>query len=162
MVKGSGATKSLESLFHKTVKKVTEDVESMKFNTAIAALMTLINAIYDEGSLTKDELSVFVRLLSPFAPHVCEEIWEFLGEKGFCSASKWPEWDESKTVDDTVEYAVQVLGKLRAVISVSASADRDTVIAAAKSDEKVASMVSGNTIVKEIFVPGKLVNFVIK
>ena len=162
IVKGSGATKSLESSFHKTVKKVTEDIEAMKFNTAIAALMTLINAIYDEGSLTRDELSVFVRLLSPFAPHVCEEIWEYLGEKGFCSVAKWPEWDESKTVDDTVEYAVQILGKLRSVISVPASADRETVIAAAKADEKVAALVSGKTIVKEIFVPGKLVNFVVK
>ena len=162
IVKGSGATKSLESSFHKTVKKVTEDIEAMKFNTAIAALMTLINAIYDEGSPTRDELSVFVRLLSPFAPHVCEEIWEYLGEKGFCSVAKWPEWDESKTVDDTVEYAVQILGKLRSVISVPASADRETVIAAAKADEKVAALVSGKTIVKEIFVPGKLVNFVVK
>ncbi|MBQ7603482.1 MAG: leucine--tRNA ligase [Clostridia bacterium] len=162
LVKGTGVTDSLESTFHKTVKKVSEDIESMKFNTAIAALMTLINSIYDEGTLTRDELSVFVRLLSPFAPHISEEIWEHIGGKGFCSVAAWPDWDESKTVDESVEYAVQVLGKLRSVITVPASADRDSVIEAAKSDEKVASFISGRTIVKEIVVPGKLVNFVVK
>ncbi len=162
LVKGTGVTESLESAFHKTVKKVSEDIESMKFNTAIAALMTLINSIYDEGKLTRDELSVFVRLLSPFAPHISEEIWEHIGGKGFCSVAAWPDWDESKTVDESVEYAVQVLGKLRSVITVPASADRDSVIEAARSDEKVASFISGRTIVKEIVVPGKLVNFVVK
>ncbi len=162
LVSGKGATPVLESSFHKTVKKVTEDIESMKFNTAIAALMTLINEIYDAGSLTKDELSVFLRLLSPFAPHITEEIWKAIGEKGFCSVAAWPEWDESKTVDETVEYAVQVLGKLRSVVTVPASAGREEILSAARSDEKVSAFIGDRAIVKEIFVPGKLVNFVVR
>ncbi len=162
MVKGKGATPELETLFHKTVKKVSLDIEAMKFNTAIAQLMTLINAIYDHGSLTKDELEVFVRLLCPFAPHVSEEIWESLGNTGFASMAKWPEWDESKTVDASVEYAVQILGKLRGTVTVPADADRDAIIAAAKQAERVAPLLEGKTVVKEIFVPNKLVNFVVK
>ncbi len=162
LVKGEGVTPELETLFHKTVKKVTEDIEAMKFNTAIAQMMILINAIYDHGSLTKDELGIFVRLLSPFAPHIAEEIWEALGNKGFCSVSEWPEYDEAKTVDATVEYAVQVLGKLRGTVTVNANDDKDTVLRKAKEVEKVIPFLEGKTIVKEIFVPNKLVNFVVK
>ena len=162
LVKGEGVTPELETLFHKTIKKVTEDIEAMKFNTAIAQMMILINAIYDHGSLTKDELGIFVRLLSPFAPHICEEIWETLGNKGFCSVAEWPKYDEAKTVDSTVEYAVQVLGKLRGTVVVNANDDKDTVLAKAKAVDKVVSFLEGKTIVKEIFVPNKLVNFVVK
>ncbi len=162
LVKGEGVTPELETLFHKTIKKVTEDIEAMKFNTAIAQMMILINAIYDHGSLTKDELGIFVRLLSPFAPHICEEIWEMLGNKGFCSTAEWPQFDESKTVDSTVEYAVQVLGKLRGTVTVNANDDKETVLAKAKAVDKVVPFLEGKTIVKEIFVPNKLVNFVVK
>ncbi len=162
LVKGEGVTPELETLFHKTIKKVTEDIEAMKFNTAIAQMMILINAIYDHGSLTKDELGIFVRLLSPFAPHICEEIWEALGNKGFCSTSEWPKYDEAKTVDSTVEYAVQVLGKLRGTVIVNANDDKDTVLAKAKAVDKVVPFLEGKTIIKEIFVPNKLVNFVVK
>ncbi len=161
-VKGEGVTPELETLFHKTIKKVTEDIEAMKFNTAIAQMMILINAIYDHGSLTKDELGIFVRLLSPFAPHICEEIWEALGNKGFASVSEWPKYDEAKTVDSTVEYAVQVLGKLRGTVTVNANDDKDTVLAKAKAVDKVVPFLEGKTIIKEIFVPNKLVNFVVK
>ena len=162
LVKGEGVTPELETLFHKTIKKVTEDIEAMKFNTAIAQMMILINAIYDHGSLTKDELGIFVRLLSPFAPHICEEIWEGLGNKGFCSVSEWPKYDEAKTVDSTVEYAVQVLGKLRGTVVVNANDDKDTVLSKAKAVDKVVPFLEGKTIIKEIFVPNKLVNFVVK
>ncbi|MBO5039722.1 MAG: leucine--tRNA ligase [Clostridia bacterium] len=162
LVKGEGVTPELETLFHKTIKKVTEDIEAMKFNTAIAQMMILINAIYDHGSLTKDELGIFVRLLSPFAPHICEEIWEGLGNKGFCSVAEWPKYDESKTVDSTVEYAVQVLGKLRGTVVVNANDDKDTVLSKAKAVDKVIPFLEGKTIIKEIFVPNKLVNFVVK
>ncbi len=162
LVKGEGVTPELETLFHKTIKKVTEDIEAMKFNTAIAQMMILINAIYDHGSLTKDELGIFVRLLSPFAPHICEEIWETLGNSGFCSVAEWPKYDESKTVDSTVEYAVQVLGKLRGTVTVNANDDKDTVLSKAKAVDKVVPFLEGKTIVKEIFVPNKLVNFVVK
>jgi len=162
LVKGEGVTPELETLFHKTIKKVTEDIEAMKFNTAIAQMMILINAIYDHGSLTKDELGIFVRLLSPFAPHICEEIWEGLGNKGFCSVAEWPKYDEAKTVDSTVEYAVQVLGKLRGTVVVNANDDKDTVLSKAKAVDKVVPFLEGKTIIKEIFVPNKLVNFVVK
>ncbi|MBQ7125353.1 MAG: class I tRNA ligase family protein, partial [Clostridia bacterium] len=162
LVRGKGVTPELESSFHKTIKKVSTDIEAMKFNTAIAQMMTLINTIYEVGSLTKDELEIFVKLLSPFAPHICEEIWESLGNDGFVSLAKWPEWDESKTVDATVEYAVQILGKLRGTITVPADAERDAILEIAKKSEKIAPMLEGKTIVKEIFVPKKLVNFVVK
>ncbi len=162
LVSGEGVTPKLEIMFNKTIKKVSLDIEAMKFNTAIAQLMTLINSIYDHGSLTKDELEIFAKLLAPFAPHICEEIWEYLGNDGFISIAKWPEWDENKTVDDTVEYAVQVLGKLRGTVTVPADAEKETVLSIAKTSDKIAPIIEGKNIVKEIFVPNKLVNIVIK
>ena len=162
MAAGSGETPAITKNIHKTLKKVSEDIENMKFNTAIAAMMTLVNDIYECGSLTKDELGVIVRMLCPFAPHICEEIWEMLGNKELCSLAQWPEYDASKTVDDMVELAVQVNGKVRGVISVPAGADKETLLAAAKADEKVASAIEGKTVVKEIVVPGKIVNIVVR
>ncbi|MBE6606859.1 MAG: leucine--tRNA ligase [Ruminococcaceae bacterium] len=162
MVKGSGVTPELETAFNKTIKKVSLDIEDMKFNTAIAAMMTLINDIYAHGSLTSDELNSFVRMLSPFAPHICEEIWESLGGKGLCSLAKWPEWDEAKTVDATIEVPVQISGKMRFTIAIPADADKDAAIAAAKADERMAQYLDGKTIVKEICVPGKIINIVVK
>ena len=162
MIKGEGATPKLESLFHKTLKKVTLDIEDMKFNTAIAAMMTLLNSIYDEGSLTADELKMFTKMLSPFAPHLCEEIWEQLGETELCSLSTWPEYDEAKTVDSTVEIVVQINGKLKSRLNVSADISAENAIAAAKADEKIAAEIAGKSIIKEIYVPKKLVNIVAK
>ena len=159
---GKGYTPSMETAFHQTIKKVSSDYDAMKFNTAIAALMTLINKIYDEGSLTKKELSDFLILLNPVAPHMTEEMWEMNGFDGMLCEQKWVEYDEAKTVESTIEIPVSVCGKLRGVISVPADADKDTVIAAAKADEKVQSFISGKTIVKEIFVPGRMVNIVVK
>ena len=161
-IKGTGFTAGMESKFHKTVKKVTSDIEDMKFNTAIAAMMALLNDIDAAGSITKDELSIFVRLLFPFAPHLCEEIWESIGGNGLCSVASWPTYDESKTVDSTVEIAVQVCGKLRGTVEVSANADNDEMLAAAKAHEKVAAAIEGKQIVKEICVKGKLVNIVVR
>ena len=134
----------------------------MKFNTGIAALMTLINEIYDHGSLTVDELKTFVSLLCPYAPHLCEEIWEQCGGEGMLSTGKWPDYDEAKTVDDTVEIAVQICGKLRSTVTVSREATRDEAINAARADEKIAALLEGKTVVKEIYVPGKIVNIVAK
>ena len=162
MAKGSGVTPKLETPFNKTIKKVSLDIEDMKFNTAIAAMMTLINDIYSHGSLTVDELKTFVRILSPFAPHICEEIWEEFGEKSLCSLAKWPEWDEAKTVDATIEVPVQISGKMRFTISIPADSDKDASIAAAKADERMAQYLDGKTIVKEICVPGKIINIVVK
>lgn len=160
IVSGSGVTAELESAFHKTVKKVSLDIEDMKFNTAIAAMMTLLNDIYNHGSLTSDELNVFIRILCPFAPHLCEELWESIGEKPFASLAPWPEYDEAKTVEDTVEIAVQICGKLRSTITVSKTAETADAIAAAKANPKVAAALEGKTVVKEIYVPGKIVNIV--
>lgn len=160
IVSGSGVTAELESAFHKTVKKVSLDIEDMKFNTAIAAMMTLLNDIYNHGSLTSDELNVFIRILCPFVPHLCEELWESIGEKPFASLAPWPEYDEAKTVEDTVEIAVQICGKLRSTITVSKTAETADAIAAAKADPKVAAALEGKTVVKEIYVPGKIVNIV--
>jgi len=162
MIKGEGATAKLETSFHKTIKKVSSDIEEMKFNTAIASLMSLINEIYDCGSLTKDELGVFARLLYPFAPHLCEEIWETLGNKGFCAVAEWPSYDEAKTVDSTVEIAVQVCGKLKFTKQIPADTSKEDAIALVKADERMTPFLEGKTIVKEISVPGKIVNIVVK
>jgi glycerophosphoryl diester phosphodiesterase len=114
------------------------------------------------GSLTKDELETFISILCPFAPHICEEMWEELGHKNVLSLSEWPAYDEAKTVDATIEIAVQICGKLRSTIRIAADADKDAAIAAAKADEKIVAALDGKTIVKEIYVPGKIINIVVK
>ena len=162
MVKGSGVTPALESSFHKTVKKVTDDYNSLKFNTAIAALMGLLNEICDCGSLTRDELVTYIKLLSPVAPHLCEEINEKLGNSEMLAVSTWPEYDEGKTVDATVEIAVQVNGKLRSTVTLPLDCPRDEALAAAKADARVAASIEGKTVVKEITVPNKIINIVVK
>ena len=162
MVKGSGVTPALESSFHKTVKKVTDDYNSLKFNTAIAALMGLLNEICDCGSLTRDELVTYIKLLSPVAPHLCEEINEKLGNSEMLAVSSWPEYDEGKTVDATVEIAVQVNGKLRSTVTLPLDCPRDEALAAAKADARVAASIEGKTVVKEITVPNKIINIVVK
>lgn len=162
LVQGEGATAKLETSFHKTIKKVSEDIEEMKFNTAIAALMSLINEIYEVGTLTKDELGIFARLLCPYAPHLCEEIWASLGNTEFCALAEWPVYDEAKTVDNTVEMALQVNGKFRGTIAVPVDMPKDELLAVAKADSKMASALEGKTIIKEIVVPNKIVNIVVK
>ncbi len=159
---GEEFSKELEVSFHKTIKKVSEDIENMKFNTAIAALMALLNEIYEVGSITKGELKTFVKLLDPFAPHVCEEIWSVLGEAGLIAVAQWPEFDEAKTVDSTIEVPVQICGKLRATISIPKDSSAEDAIAAAKADLKVQEFLNGKTIIKEIYVPGKIINIVAK
>ena len=141
---------------------MTDDIDLMKFNTAIATLMSLLNEIYEAGKLTKKELSVFIRLLCPFAPHLCEEMWEQLGEKGFISLSEWPKYDEAKTVDKSIEIPIQINGKLRSVITVDAESPKESILETARADERVSSAIDGKTVVKEIYVPGKLVNIVVK
>ena len=162
IVKGEGVTPKLETAFHKTVKKVSLDIEELKFNTAIAAMMTLLNDIAAVGSLTRDELMVFVRLICPFAPHLAEEMWEALGGEGLCSLAAWPEWDENKTVDSTVEVAVQVNGKVRGTIALPLNCPKDEAIAAAKADARIAAAIEGKTVIKEICVPNKIINIVVK
>lgn len=163
LVKDGGIRASLETPFHKTIKKVGEDIENLKFNTAIAALMSLINDIYDSGSITPEELKVFTILLNPFAPHVTEEVWSLnkLGEEMVCQ-QQWPAYDENKCKDETIEIVVQVNGKVRGKLSMPADVAKDAAVAAAKADEKICAAIGGKTILKEIYVPGKLVNLVLK
>ena len=157
-----GIRPSIEAEFHRTIKKVTEDIENLKMNTAIAALMTLMNSIYSTGKITADEYKVFITLLNPFAPHITEEIWEMCGFKGMLNQAKWPEYDESKCVESTVEIVVQINGKIRARLNVAANISSDEAIALAKQQDAVISEISGKNIVKELYVPKKLVNIVVK
>ena len=160
---GDAYSEKLESAFHKTVKKVSEDIETLKYNTAIAALMTLLNNIYGAGEINRAELKTLLILVNPFAPHVTEEMWSTLGYgKMLAKDAVWPAYDPEKCVDSTIEIAVQVNGKLRGKLVVAADISAEDAIAAAKADEKVQSFLTDKNIVKEIYVPGKLVNLVVK
>ena len=144
------AAKDMEVKIHKAIKKVSSDIEAMKFNTAIACLMTLINEIYAVGKISKDDLVIFIKLLCPFAPHLCEEIWETIGGEGLLSLSQWPEYEESKTVEDSIEIGVQVNGKVRGTIVIPNGCAKEEALELAKKDERVASFLEGKTLVKEI------------
>ncbi len=163
LCKEKGIRPDMESAFHKAIKKVSEDTETLKFNTAIAALMTLMNIVAEKGSITKEELAVFTLLLNPFAPHITEEMWEIcaLGS-GMAVEQSWPEYDEAKCKEDTVEIVVQVCGKVRARLNVPAGISKEDALEAAKAEEKIQGEIAGKSIVKEIYVPGKLVNLVVK
>ena len=157
---GDEYSSELSSSMHKTIKKVSEDIEAMKFNTAIAAVMTLLNAVYDKGSINRAELRDLILIVNPFAPHVTEEIWQNMGFGGMLNEAEWPSFDEAKTVDDTVEIVLQIMGKVRSRMTIPVDMPKDEVIAAAKQDEKMAELIAGKEIKKEIYVPGKLVNIV--
>ena len=158
---GDEYSKEHEALMHRTIKKVGEDADNLKANTAIAALMTMLNEFYDKG-VNKAEYKTFLALLNPFAPHITEELWQQLGENGLLSVAPWPQYDESKTVESTVEMAVQVNGKLKGTIKLAADADKQAAIDAALAEEKVQHAIEGKQIVKQIVVPGKIVNIVVK
>ena len=163
LVDGDEFSKELSSSFHKTIKKVTEDIETLKYNTAIAALMTLLNAIYTKGSINRAELKALLFLVNPFAPHVTEEMWEVCGYgKMMAADGEWPTYEEAKCIDETIEIVVQINGKIRAKLNVAADIEQADAIAAAKADEKVAAELDGKNIIKEIYVKGKLVNIVAK
>ena len=154
-------TKENEAGIHKTIKKVADDIEAMKFNTAIAAMMTLVGDFQKNGC-SKGDMKTLITLLSPFAPHIAEELWELLGGEGFVCQQGWPAYDESKTVADTVQLAVQVNGKLRSNIVVPADADNEAIIAAAQADPKVRKFTEGMALAKTIVVPKRLVNLIVK
>ncbi len=163
LIDGDTIRPEVEKDFHKTIKKVGGDIENIKFNTAIAALMALINTIYANGKINKKELSVFAILLNPFAPHVTEEVWEACGlGDGILAEAQWPEYDENKCVDDTIEIVAQVNGKIKAKLNIAADAAQEDVLAQAKAEAKVADAINGMTIVKEIYIKGRLVNIVVK
>jgi len=159
---GDEYSKELESAFHKTIKKVSEDIEGMKFNTAIAALMTLLNDIYAKGSINKAELKTYVTLLNPFAPHITEEIWEAQGFGGMLADGHWVDYDEAKCVDDEIEIVAQINGKVRAKLMIPSEIDSAEAIALAKKDPVIAAAIDGKHIVKELYVKGRLVNIVVK
>ncbi len=160
---GDEYSKELMSAMHKTVKKVSEDIEQMKYNTAIAALMTLLNKIYENGKINRAELKTLIILVNPFAPHVTEEMWANCGYgEMLAKDAKWPSFDEAKCVDSTVEIVVQINGKIRARLSVPTDIESDKAIALAKKDEGIAAALEDKNIIKEIYVKGKLVNIVAK
>ncbi len=162
LTEGDSYSPELESKMHKTIKKVSGDIETLKYNTAIAAMMTLTNDIYNKGSINKAELKTFITLLNPFIPHVTEEIWQKAGFEGMLNQTTWPVYDEAKCVDDEIEIAVQVNGKIRDRLVVSADAGEDEVLKIAHESEKVAATVNGMQIVKQLYVKGRLVNIVVK
>lgn len=155
-------SKELESVMHRTIKKVTEDIDALKLNTAIAAMMSLINEFYDKKSVTRGELKTLVTLLNPFAPHITEEIWQQQGFEGQIAHTQWPVFDPEKCVDKTVELVVQVNGKVRAKLEVPADIAKQDALRLAKENSAVAALLEGKTVAKEIFVPGKLVNIAVR
>ena len=158
---GDAYRPEMTAVMHRTIKKVSEDIEAMKFNTAIAAMMTLLNTIYENGAVTRAEYGAFLRILNPFAPHMTEEIYQNIFGK-ILSEQSWPAYDDALCVEKTVEMAVQVNGKLRGRIRVPTDADAETVLSAVKADETVGAALVGKTVIKEIVVPNKIVNLVVK
>lgn len=152
----------LRSLMHKTIKKVSDDIESMKFNTAIAAMMTLLNEIYNVGSITKKEFRDLLIILNPFAPHVTEELYQMIGCEGVLDEQEWVTYDEALCKDHTIEIVCQINGKVKSKLTIPTDAAKDDVIALAKADEAIVKATEGKNIVKEIYVPNKLVNLVVK
>ncbi|MBR1458504.1 MAG: leucine--tRNA ligase [Oscillospiraceae bacterium] len=159
---GDAYRPELVSGFHKAIKKVSEDIESLKFNTAIATLMALVNDIYATGSINRAEMRTFLLLLNPFAPHLTEEIYETHGFGGVLNEQSWPEYDEALCQDETVEIVVQICGKVKTKLQIQAGADQETVLAQAAADPKIASLIEGKQTIKQIYVQNKLVNFVVK
>ena len=158
---GDAYSKQHEVLMHRTIKKVGEDADNLKANTAIAALMTMLNEFYDKG-VNKAEYMTFLTLLNPFAPHITEELWQQMGGEGLLSVAPWPVYEEAKTVEDTVEVAVQVNGKLKCTIKLPADCDKQVAIDTALAEEKVQNAIAGKEMVKQIVVPGKIVNLVVR
>ena len=159
---GDGYSPELESAFHRTIKKVTEDIDTLKMNTAIAALMALLNDISAKGSITRGEFKTYITLLNPFAPHLTEELWEQCGFEGMLNGTTWPTFDGAKCVDATVEIVVQINGKIKCKLNVAADIAAPDAIALAKEQPAIAELVEGKTVIKELYVPKKLVNIVVK
>jgi len=158
----TGYSDDLETNMHKTIKKVGNDFETLKFNTGIAALMTLANDFYHKGSITSDEFRTFLILLNPVSPHLTEELWEVKGFKGMLNQASWPEYEESKTIDNTIEIVVQLNGKVRHKMVIPASLDREGMQQAAMEDDTVKSLINDKNVVKVIAIPGRLVNIVVR
>ncbi len=162
LVDGDEYRAELETEFHKTIRRVTDDIETLKMNTAVAALMSLLNTVSATGKITRGEFKTFIMLLNPFAPHITEELWENVGFEGMLNSAKWPEYDPAKCVESTVEIAVQVNGKIRARINIPVDISATDAIALAKEQPAVAESIKGMNIIKELYVPKRLINLVVK
>ncbi|MBO4432440.1 MAG: leucine--tRNA ligase [Clostridia bacterium] len=162
LIDGENYRPELEVDFHKTIKKVSEDIEGLKMNTAIAALMSLLNSITATGNINRKELKDFITLLNPFAPHITEEIWQIAGFEGMLNETVWPKFDEAKCVDEKIEIAVQINGKVRARIEIEPDISSADALALAKAQAAVSEAIAGKTVIKELYVPGRIVNIVVK
>jgi leucyl-tRNA synthetase len=160
VVEEEGYSDAMETKMHQTIKKVSNDFETLKYNTAIAAMMALINDFYKVGKVTRGEFKTLLILLNPVAPHITEELWEELGFGGRLYQTAWPQYDEAKTVEKVQEIGVQVNGKVRAAVALAVDASKEEALAAAK--EALAGKLEGKNIVKEIYVPGRIINIVVK
>jgi leucyl-tRNA synthetase len=147
---------------HKTIKKVSQDIDGMKFNTAIAAMMSFLNDVYAVGTIDKTSLLALTRILCPFAPHVCEEMWANLGMSGFCSTAEWPSYDEALTVDNEIEIAVQVCGKLKGTVVIPAGAEEDAAWQVITENANIMASLEGKQIIKKIYIKDKIFNIVAK
>jgi len=152
----------LETMMHRSMRKVSEDIERMKFNTAIATMMSMVNEFYNRGKITRGELKSFLILLNPFAPHLTEEMWQINNFGGMLHEQSWVKWDDELAKEDLVAVPVQINGKIRGTISISVDAAQEDAKELALADENIAKYLAGKTVVKEIFVPGKIYSFVVK
>jgi leucyl-tRNA synthetase len=155
-------SKDLETSIHKTIKKVSHDYEDMKFNTAIAALMSLLNDFNKKDKITKQDFKIFIQLLNPVAPHITEELWELSGFDKYLNQSTWPEYDEEKTIDNVIEMAVQINGKVRGTITIPNDASKEIAKEHALLNVNINKYIENKNIIKEIYVPGKIFNIVVK
>ena len=153
---------ALTKVYHQTVKKVTDDYEQLAFNTAIAQMMIFVNAVYKNGTCPREYAEGLIKMLSCISPHIGEEMWSILGHDDTIAYESWPTYDEAQLVEDTVEIVVQVNGKVKAKLNIAVDEDKDSVLAKAKAEESIAKLTEGKTVVKEIYVPNKLVNIVVK
>ena len=162
LVEGNEYSDKHEKMMHKAIKKVTSDIEEMKFNTAVAEFMKMTNEFYKDKMINKAEYKTFLQLLNPFAPHMTEELFSILGETKTINETPWPSYDESKTIDDEIEIPVQVNGKLKAVVKALKDATQEEVKQIVDSNETVQTAIQGKTVVKEIYIKGKIYNIVVK
>jgi len=155
-------SEELEKAMHKAIKKVSDDIEKMKFNTVVSTLMSLLNDFYKKTTVTKTELKTYLQLLNPIAPHISEELWQIAGFEGEISESTWPKFDEQKTIDSEIEIAVQMNGKLKSVINISVDDVEETVKQKVHSNEIISKLLEDKQIIKEIYIKGKIYNIVAK
>ena len=159
---GDKYTPELESSIHKTIKKVSEDFETLNFNTCIAALMSLLNEFNDHGKITKADFRTFLILLNPVAPHITEELWEEIGLGGFLFQVTWPEYDKDKTIDKVFDLPVQINGKVRGTVEINLGEAQESIKEKIYNNDTIAKFIDGKTVVKEIYVPSKIYNIVVK